>query len=173
MTSKLISLKGITNIRMKCDSQGELYFSNYSTYSEGWDERLALSQKQSPIYIASIDESSNGDVVIETAIIPKDGDVIIDIERSIDGEYLFLCGSTTKQGYIGYNNAIFIIMKKNNDNMYEEIARYRSKEKGKYYTQIVVLDDEHVGLRDNIHPDDNGSHYEYDVLNFVSIMNGE
>lgn len=133
---------------------------------EHWGDKgiTAISQNQSPIYVASWDESSKGSIVIETAIVPNEGDAIIDIQRSFDGKYIFLCGSTTKHGYIGYENGIFIILKKNN-NTFQEVARYRSKTKNKYYTHMIVLDDEHVYVEI--------SDGDFDVLNINSIIYGD
>ena len=149
MNSDLITLEGISNVFMKYEPEGEcIYFMDKSVYGEenwnrGTERHMAISQNQSPIYIASIDTSSNGSLILKTAIVPKEGDVIIDIQRSVDGEYIYLCGSTTKQGYVGYENGILIILKKNNDT-YEEIVRYRRKNKDRYYSKIVVLDNENI-----------------------------
>ena len=182
MNSELITLKGISDIFMKYDKKGEyIYLMDKSTYGkENWNRgtqcHMAISQNQSPIYIASIDTSSNGSLILKTAIVPKKGDVIIDIQRSIDGEYIYLCGSTTKEGYVGYENGILIILKKNNDT-YEEIVRYRSKNKDRYYSKIVVLDNENICLKyDNwydIYQNNGWSPKNFDIINIPSITNKE
>lgn len=169
MTSKIFTLKGLSDISMKYDYQEKyIYIMNNTEYvkPEHWGDKgiTAISQNQSPIYVASWDESSKGSIVIETAIVPNEGDAIIDIQRSFDGKYIFLCGSTTKHGYIGYENGIFIILKKNN-NTFQEVARYRSKTKNKYYTHMIVLDDEHVYVEI--------SDGDFDVLNINSIIYGD
>ncbi len=166
MNSELITLEGISDVLMKYDKKGEyLYFMNESDY------RWVISQNQSPIYVASMNEVFNGTITTLTAIIPEEGDVITDIQRSIDGEYIYLCGSTTKQGYVGYENGIFIILKKHNDR-YEEIARYRSKNKDRYYKGMEVLDNENVCL----FYDNYSSRYgdqRFDIINIPSIINKE
>ena len=179
MNSELITLEGISDIFMKYDKKGEyIYLMDKSTYRESYRDRehIAISQNQSPIYIASMDNSSNGNLILKTAIIPKKGDVIIDIQRSIDGEYIYLCGSTTKEGYVGYENGILIILKKNNDT-YEEIVRYRSKNKDRYYSKIVVLDNENICLKyDNwycAYQNNGWSPENFDIINIPSITNRE
>lgn len=182
MNSELITLEGISNVFMKYDKKGEyVYFMDKSGYGQensykGTLRHTTISQNQSPIYVASMDKVSNN-ITIHTAIIPKEGDVITDIQRSTCGEYIYLCGSTTKQGYVGYENGIFIVLKKNN-NIYEEVARYRGKNKDRYYSKIVVLDNENVCLKyDNYDPDrqwNNGmGPNNFDIINIPSIINKE
>ena len=177
MNSDLITLEGISNVFMKHDAES-IYFMNMAVYGKnheksGTHKHKTVSQRQSPIYIASMDESSDGNITIHTAIIPKEGDVITDIQRSIDGEYIFLCGSTTKQGYVGYENGIFIILKKNQDT-YKEIARYRGKNKDRYYGKIIVLDDENVCLRyDNWNDYNHHAIKQFEIINIPSIINKE
>lgn len=180
MNSDLITLEGISNVLMKHDAES-IYFMNKSVYGQknwniGKQSHIAISQNQSPIYIASIDNSSNGNLMLKTAIVPKEGDVIIDIQRSVDSEYIYLCGSTTKQGYVGYENGILIILKKNNDT-YKEIARYRSKNKDRYYSKIVVLDDENICLKyDNwydVYQNNGWKPSNFDIINIPSIINKE
>lgn len=183
MNSELITLEGISNVFMKYDKRGEyVYFMDKSGYGQensykGTLRHTTISQNQSPIYVASMDKVSNGNITIHTAIIPKEGDVITDIQRSTCGEYIYLCGSTTKQGYVGYENGIFIVLKKNN-NIYEEVARYRGKNKDRYYSKIEVLDNENVCLKyDNYDPDrqwNNGmGPNNFDIINIPSIINKE
>ena len=182
MNSDLITLEGISNVFMKYEPKGEyIYFMDKSVYGEenwnrGTERHMAISQNQSPIYIASIDTSSNGSLILKTAIVPKEGDVIIDIQRSVDGEYIYLCGSTTKQGYVGYENGILIILKKNNDT-YEEIVRYRSKNKDRYYSKIVVLDNENICLKYdnwyNVYLNNGCNPENFDIINIPSITNRE
>lgn len=182
MNSELITLEGISNVFMKYDKRGEyVYFMNKSGYGqENWNKgtqrHTTISQNQSPIYVASMDKVFNGNITIHTAIIPKEGDVITDIQRSPCGEYIYLCGSTTKQGYVGYENGIFIVLKKNN-NIYEEVARYRGKNKDRYYSEIVVLDNENVCLKyDNwyrAYQNNGWSPENFDIINIPSIINKE
>ena len=172
MESDLIPLEGISYVSMKYDKLGEhIYLMNQSVYVDAKSPNnrdLTISQNQSPIYIATMDNSANGGIILNTAIVPKEGDVIIDIQSSLDGEYIYLCGSTTKQGYIGYENGIFIIFKKNNDT-YEEVARYCGKNKNRYYNKITVLDDENVSLKYSHDIPMNA--IGPDVLNIPSIIN--
>ena len=67
-------------------------------------------------------------------------------------------------------------MKKNNDT-YEEIVRYRSKNKDRYYSKIVVLDDENICLKyDNWYYVDQNNGWgpgNFDIINIPSITNRE
>ena len=110
-------------------------FGEFDT-SVKFEDDLFSSENES---IRGEDNSSNGNLMLKTAIVPKEGDVIIDIQRSVDSEYIYLCGSTTKQGYVGYENGILIILKKTDDT-YKEIARYICKNKDRYYIEIEALD---------------------------------
>lgn len=178
MNSELITLEGISNIFMKYDTNGEqIYFMNRSEYGKndtyrGKRKHIAISQNQSPIYIASMDNSSNGNIILKTAIIPKEGDVITDIQRSADGEYIYLCGSTTKQGYVGYENGILIILKKTDDT-YKEIARYICKNKDRYYIEIEALDDYGNICLKYDEWQDGMRRNNFDIINIPSIINKE
>ena len=175
MTSDFISLEGISWADLKYDENGDIYIYSKSIYGSnlvwGEDYHKTFSRDRSPIYIASMDEYAKGGLKVKTAIIPDEGEIITDIQRYND--YLFLCGSTTQKGYVGYNNPIFIIMKKKNDT-YEEIARYRSPRKDRFYVKIIPLDNNHICLRyDNWCDRDvrGGDPTQFHILNISSLIN--
>ena len=179
MTSKLIPLKGITDVGIKVEKwERFIYLYDHSTYGrDDWNagkyKHTTISQNQSPIYIAKMEYGRLGsEFALETAIIPKEGDIITDIQAF--GEYIYMCGTTSKQGYVGYENGILIILKKT-ENGFEEVVRYRSKNKDRFYSKIIILDKDNICLLyDNWYPvyQNNGANSSnFDIINIPAMVN--
>ena len=161
MKSKLFVLDGIEDLGIHMDTKN-LYIYNRSEYrKKSGSYRYAptvMSKNQSPIYIASMNDSSQ--FVIETRINIQDIDAIMDVESW--GEYIFMCGTTTKKGYIGYENGVLIVLK-GKDGVYEVVAKHVAKNKDHYYSEILIPD----GLGNICLRYDNGY---YDIINLYSLL---
>ena len=85
-----------------------------------------------------------------------------------------MCGTTSKQGYVGYENGILIILKKT-ENGFEEVVRYRSKNKDRFYSKIIILDKDNICLLyDNWYPvyQNNGANSSnFDIINIPAMVN--
>ena len=145
MSSTPIALKGLYYIGIKQVKDTPYIIAyNASTYGEngrGRHRQTTISQNGSPIYLL---ENTQSGVRVKASFIPKEGDVITDIQLSECGKYYYLCGTNKNQGYVGYDNPILTIIK---SSTLEEVARYRGKRKDRYYAEVLCIDKENIYIR--------------------------
>lgn len=172
MSSTPIALNGINDIGMKYINNSSYIIaydiSYYGENGRGRYEQTSISQNRSPIYLLEV--SPEG-VSIKASFTPREGDVIIGIQLSECGKYLYLCGTNKNQGYVGYDNPILTIIKATT---FEEVARYRGKRKDRYYAEIRCIDKENIYIKyDDWHStmfNDGSGPNHFEVINIPSII---
>ena len=146
MRSEVIALEGIYNMYMKHNRDTHQIFiyngGHYGQNSGARTSSITMSMNQSPIYVAEINES--GEFTILASIIPQEGDIITNIQQSNCGKYIVMCGTNRNRGYVGYDNAMFIVY---DSTTFEELGRYRGKRKDRYFTELTCIDDDNMYVK--------------------------
>lgn len=173
MRSKTLAIKGISYPGLKYSKQYLIYYDSniYSPkkYKIKSSRNETISMNGTPIYFIKIGSNVDG---IDFQITPADGDVILDIQET--SKYILLCGTNKKQGYVGYDNPILIIIDKDTK---KEIARYRSKRKDRYFTKMFTLDENNLYIRYDDYSStafaDGCGPEHFEIVNIPSILQQE
>ena len=174
MRSEVISLEGIYNMYMKHNRDThKIFIYNGGQYGQNSGARTksgTMSMNQSPIYVAEINE--NGEFTVLASIIPQEGDVITNIQQSNCGKYIVMCGTNRNRGYVGYDNAMFIVY---DSTTFEELGRYRGKRKDRYFQELTCIDEDNMYVK---YDDWDSSFYgpyersskNFEIINISSVI---
>lgn len=174
MKSEVIALEGIYNMYMKHNRDThKIFIYNGGQYGQNSGARTksgTMSMNQSPIYVAEINE--NGEFTVLASIIPQEGDVITNIQQSNCGKYIVMCGTNRNRGYVGYDNAMFIVY---DSTTFEELGRYRGKRKDRYFKELTCIDEDNMYVK---YDDWDSSFYgpyersskNFEIINISSVI---
>lgn len=173
MRSEVIALEGISNMYMKHNRDThQMFIYNRDEYGQNSGGRKAsstISKDQSPIYVVEIKE--NGELNVIASIIPQEGDVITHIQQSNCGNYIIMCGTNRNRGYVGYDNAMFIVY---DSVTFKELGRYRGKRKDRYFNELICIDEDNIYVRyDDWYDNFDGSYgssKNFEIINISSVI---
>ncbi len=130
-TTKTVALEGIKVPYFWLIDNDVFCWATYAgdEYREDGAAGYVKGSSKKPIYI--LDKQ----LTVKYKLLFEEGVDIFDCWS--DSNYIYLCGSDTKHGYVGFRNPIFLVIDKNSHKVVKTI---REEEKGVYYSSVTKVD---------------------------------